>query len=88
MRIAIDVKNMSKMKEPSANDVIVYDGRQWYVTTKDDILKEANEALSKCEKTLARLEAENREFKQQTSKDIIEIANTTKKLLKMKEGDL
>lgn len=88
MRIAIDVKNMSRMKEPSANDVIVYDGRQWYVTTKDDILKEANETLSKCEKTLARLEAENQEFKQQTSKDIIEIAETTKKLLKMKEGDL
>lgn len=88
MRIAIDVKNMSRMKEPSANDVIVYDGRQWYVTTKDDILKEANETLSKCEKTLARLEAENQEFKQQTSKDIIEIAETTKKLLKMKEGEI
>ena len=88
MRIAIDVKNMSRMKEPSANDVIVYDGRQWYVTTKDEILKEANETLSKCEKTLARLEAENQEFKQQTSKDIIEIAETTKKLLKMKEGEI
>ena len=88
MRIAIDVKNMSRMKEPSANDVMIYDGKQWYITTKDDILKEANEILSKCEKTLARLEAENREFKQQASKDIVKIAETTKKLLNLKGEEL
>ena len=29
MRVALDIKNLSKLKEPSTNDVIIYDGKQW-----------------------------------------------------------
>ena len=88
MRVALDIKNMSKLKNPTENDVIVYDGKQWYVTTKDEILKEANDLLLECKKTLETLRKDNQEFKRQTSKDIIEITNTTKKLLELKGENL
>ena len=88
MRVALDIKNMSKIKNPTENDVIVYDGKQWYVTTKDEILKEANDLLLECKETLEALRKENQEFKRQTSKDIIEITNTTKKLLELKGENL
>lgn len=84
MRVALDIKNMSKIKNPTANDVIIYDGKQWYVTTKEEILKEANDLLLECKKTLEQLRVENQEFKRQTSKDILEITDTTKKLLELK----
>lgn len=84
MRVALDIKNMSKIKNPTANDVIIYDGKRWYVTTKEEILKEANDLLLECKETLEQLRAENQEFKRQTSKDILEITDTTKKLLELK----
>ena len=88
MRVALDIKNLSKLKEPSANDVIIYDGKQWYITTKDDILKEANDLLLECKEELAKTKRENQEFKQQTSKDILELTNTVKKLLELKGENL
>ena len=88
MRVALDIKNLSKLKEPSINDVIIYDGKQWYVTTKDDILKEANDLLLECKEELAKTKRENQEFKQQTSKDILELTDTVKKLLELKGENL
>lgn len=87
MRIALDIKNLSKIKEPTVNDVIIYDGKKWYVTTKDDILKETHNLLLECKEELLKLKKENQEFKQQTSKDIIELSDTVKKLLELK-GDI
>lgn len=95
MRIALDIKNMSKLKRPTANDVIVYDGKEWYITTKSDLLKEANDLLIECQKTLEQcienfIEFKNQyendmeTFKQDVSKHIIEITGTTKQLLELK----
>lgn len=88
MRVALDIKNLSKLKEPTTNDVIIYDGHKWYVTTKDDILKEANALLSKCQLELEQIKKENLDFKQQTSKDIVELTETVKKLLELKGENL
>lgn len=99
MRVALDIKNLSKLKEPSTNDVMIYDGYKWYVTTKDDILKEANVLLSKCQNELASLKKENNEFKEQIckennefkkqmSKDIVELTETVKKLFELKGENL
>lgn len=95
MRIALDIKNMSKLKRPTVNDVIVYDGKEWYITTKSDLLKEANNLLAECQKTLEQIKKESKDFKQQykndmetfkkdVSKHIIEITGTTKQLLELK----
>lgn len=88
MRVALDIKNLSKLKQPTKNDVMIYDGKEWYVTTKEDILKETNDLLLKCKEELANMVKENHEFKQQTSKDIVELTATVKKLLELKGENL
>ena len=88
MRVALEIRNLSKLKKPTENDVIVFDGKEWYVTTKEEILKEANGLLSECKLELASMKKENKEFKQQTSKDILELTETVKKLLELKGDEL
>ena len=88
MRVALDIKNMSRLIKPTKNDVIIYDGKQWYVTTKDDLLKEAHDMVEECRRTLNEIKAENQEFKRQTSKDIDDIVDTTRKLLDLKGDNL
>ena len=88
MRVALDIKNMSKLTKPTKNDVIVYDGKEWYITTKDDLLKEAMDLVHKCENTLEEFKQDNLEFKAQTSKDIKDITDTAGKLLELKGDNL
>lgn len=88
MRIALDIKNMSKITKPSKNDVIVYDGKEYYVTTKQDLLKEAYGLVAKCQGILEELRQDNLNFKAQTSKDIKDITDTAGKLLELKGDNL
>lgn len=89
MKIALDIKNMSKIMHPTTDDIIMYDGNnKWYVTKKSDILKEVNELLNQCKQILNQLVKENQEFKSQTSKDVLNLANATKKLLELKGEQL
>lgn len=94
MKVALDIKNMQKLKTPSENDVIVYDGEKWYVTTKDDILKETNALLDEANGTLTAMRKENAEFMesmekrhsefvQQTNKEVAELAKLAKDLLSL-----
>ena len=84
MRVALDIRNMSKLTKPTKNDVIVYDGKEWYITTKDDLLKAAMDLVHKCEQTLADIKQENQQFKEETSSNIKEIADTAQNLLRLK----
>lgn len=84
MRVALEIRNLSKLKKPTENDVIIFDGKEWYITTKEEILKEANDLLLACKQELANMKKENKEFKQQTSKDILELTNTVRSLLELK----
>lgn len=88
MKVALDIKNMSRLIKPTENDVIIYDGKQWYVTTKGDLLKEAHDMVEECRRTLNEIKAENQEFKRQTSKDINDLVDTTRKLLDLKGDNL
>ena len=40
MQVAFTVKNTSKALKPTTDDVLIYDGKLWYVTTKKDLFKE------------------------------------------------
>jgi hypothetical protein len=75
---------MSKLVKPSSNDVIVYDGKEWYVTTKEDILKEANDLLSECRTELANEKEANRRFREQVSQDMSELTGMVRSLLSLK----
>lgn len=84
MKVALEIRNLSKLKNPTKNDVIIFDGKEWYITTKEEILKEANDLLLECKRELASVKRENKEFKQQTSKDILELTDTVRALLELK----
>lgn len=76
MKIALTVKNTSRTFKPTTNDVILYDGEMWYVTTKNDVLKEANETLQKCKEELAKIE----EFKKEVASQLLEMSELLKQL--------
>lgn len=58
MKIGLDVKNPKKAIKPNKSDLIVYDGKEWYVTTKEELYKDLCERLAQKEKELAAKVAE------------------------------
>lgn len=65
MKIVVDVKNTSKIKK---NDVILYDGKEWYVMTKDELMKEletrAFKVLSDVQQTMMKMQQDYATFMQ------------------------
>lgn len=86
MNVNLNIKNLSRLKEPKKGDVILFDGKEWYITTKDDVLQDAKILLDKCNEKIELLEKQNNEFKAKTSRDILEITETIKKIYELK-GD-
>lgn len=86
MNVNLNIKNLSRLKEPKKGDVILFDGKEWYITTKDDVLQDAKMLLDKCNEKIELLERQNNEFKAKTSRDILEITETIKKIYELK-GD-
>ena len=52
MKIGLEIKNPKKAIRPSRNDVILFDGKEWYVTTKEELFKEFEGRLNAKEKEL------------------------------------
>ena len=77
MRVALDIKNLSKLNQPTENDVIIYDGKRWYVTTKDDLLKDANNLLLKCEEVLKTMRKEFEAFERKSSENFTNFKSET-----------
>ena len=71
---------MSKTLKPTCNDVMIYDGQDWYVTTKENILKDANTLLEQCKNELDTLKKENADFKVDIAKQLLEMSELIKKL--------
>ena len=86
MKIALEVKNNSKIIKPSKNNVLLYDGKQWYITTKEDIFAEyearIDKKLRQLDNLIRALEKDNADFKEDVSKDILAISNVVKELYK------
>ena len=40
MKLILDVKTNKKAVKPSKDNVVLYDGKDWYVTTKQELFKE------------------------------------------------
>ena len=59
MKIALEIKNMKKAIKPSINDIIIYDGKDWYITTKEELFKEYDEKfdekLAECDHKIAEM---------------------------------
>ena len=82
MKVALTVKNSSRVLNPIENDVIIYDGNIWYVTTKDKLLEEANGILQSCKEELVKLKKEYSDFKKEVAGQLLSMSQLIEKLYK------
>lgn len=86
MKIALNIKNMRKAMRPANDDVIVYDGKEWYITTKETLFKEYQDKvdarLVAADAKIAEMEA----YKGKISSQIAELAEIIRQFVKL-EGD-
>lgn len=85
MEVIIKVKNISRVFNHKQGDVIVCDGKDWYITTKEDILKDAYNLIEECKAELDKTKAENAEFKKTCAKQIKDLSDAIQILLKDRE---
>lgn len=86
MKIALNIKNMKKAIRPANDDVIIFDGKDWYITTKETLFKEYQDKVdAKIAEVNAKI-AEMEAYKGEVSSQITEMAEVIKKFVKM-EGD-
>lgn len=77
MKTVLDVKNMSGVMKPNVNNVILYNGKEWYVTTKQDLFREYDKKIKELEKLIE----ENAKFKKEVSSQLAEMSEIIKTLL-------
>lgn len=80
MKLTLDIKNISGVVKPEIGNVILFDGNKWYVTTKEDIIKETLELLENSKKELERLKKENESFKKDVASQLLEMSELIKTL--------
>jgi len=84
MNVVLDVKNGSALKKPSKDNLILFDGKKWYVTTRQEVFEEyeqkVDKKLAEIEEVKTRLEQENSDFKKKVSKDIVEMSQIIREL--------
>ena len=92
MEIAFTVKNTSRAIKPSQDDVLIYDGKLWYITTKKDLFKEYDtrfeEKLRECNRVIYDLQQEKEqlltelnEFKAEMAKQMLEYGQLIKEVV-------
>lgn len=52
MKICLEVKNPGRAAKPAKDNIIIFDGKTWYITTKKDLFEEFELRLAKKEKEL------------------------------------
>lgn len=86
MKVALNIKNMKKAIRPANDDVIIFDGKDWYITTKETLFKEYQDKVdAKIAEVNAKV-AEMEAYKRETSSQIAELAKVIKQFVQM-EGD-
>lgn len=92
MKIMLEVQNTKKGIKPSKDNIIIYDGDSWYVTTKADLFKEYDERFStkldeydekftkkieECDKKIEEMNA----YKKEIAKQLLDIEEIIQKLI-------
>jgi len=87
MRIAIDVKTNKKAIRPSTDNIIMYDGKDWYVTTKQDLFKEYDtrfdKKLQQCDEKIQEVDR----YMVQLAEQMLEL-NELVKIVMVKEKEI
>lgn len=85
MEVILDIKNVPKAMNPTENDVIIFQGKTWYLTTKESLLADAYKVLEECKAELEKIKAENAEHKRTVAKQLYDMSELIKKLYEVKE---
>lgn len=88
MKIALDIKNGSKVLKPTTDNVILFDGEKWYVTTKQDLLNDCYKLVEQANKDLDEMINENAKFKKEIAEKMLVMSTEIKKLLENKEKNV
>ena len=88
MQVVLTVKNTSKVINPSKDSVILYDGHDWYVTTKDELFKEWTELIEIANGKILALEQQNNQFKHEVGTQLQEMTNLIHQLFEVKGENL
>lgn len=80
MKVALTVKNSSRVINPIKDDVIIYDGEIWYVTTKDKLLEESNKILAQCKKELENMKKEQAAYKKEVAQQLLQMSQLIESL--------
>ena len=86
VKVGLNIKNGLKVMKPKEGDVIIFDGKDWYVTTKDAIFKEYQEKVdAKLEQVQEKLvDMEN--YKKDISQQMKTVSEAIKKFVNL-QGD-
>lgn len=82
VKICLEVKNGSKIFKPKKGDVVIYDGKDWYVTTKEDIFKEYQEKVDAKLNQVEQKLIEIRQFKGEISGQMAELGSLVRDFIK------
>ena len=52
MEVVLDIKNVPKVMNPTVDSVIVFNGKNWYLTAKENLLKDAYELIKEAKEVL------------------------------------
>ena len=80
MNVVLNIKNASKVVKPTKNSVILCDGKDWYITTKEQLFEEWTTLLNKCNNTLEEYKQENTEFKKEVGSQLKQMTDLIQKL--------
>lgn len=84
MEVILDVKNVPKAMNPTQDDVIVFNGKTWYLTSKASLMKEALEMIDKCQKELDKIKKENAQFKKEVAQQVRDLSELVKQMYEVK----
>ncbi len=85
MEVILDVKGVSKIMNPTQDSVIAFDGKQWYLTSKESLLEDSYKLIEEARQELEKIKAENQEFRQKVAKQLFDMSELIKKLYEVKE---
>lgn len=81
MEIAFTVKNMSRGLKPKEDDVLVFDGKIWYITTKQNLFREYDEHFDeKIEECNAKIREMN-ELKAELARQMLEYGQLIREVI-------
>lgn len=84
MEVTLEIKNISKIMKPKEGDIILYDGKTWYVTSKEELFKWFSDKVDELENAFANLKKDNNDFKVGISQQMSDMSNVVTQLFNEK----